>query len=377
MTFALADTDTNPTSGQPGHHPSHAPLLEQAASAGWADVDVIIVPTARPSAYLRDAMSLAMQLECPVVALCSKWAHADRAFREARGMNAHLIATDIDETTSLIPFVTSTLLDGTRFARPTDVSLKRNLGLVLARMVGWESVVFLDDDMTHVKPDDMRSAAALLSQFSAVGLENVGFPDNSVVCHARRAVGEYQDSFIGGGAMAVPASRSTSFFPNIYNEDWFFLLDDNGFDKVAVAGQVVQKAFDPYSDPRRARAEEFGDCLAEGIYALLDDGKSLADADEEFWRGFLDDRHQLIKDVLGKASGLDLPPNEKDRMISALKAAQGRRAHITPAFCVAYLKAWREDRERWREYLAYIPSGTTPRKALDHLGLDAHIALTR
>lgn len=322
-------------------------------------------------------MSLAMDLRCPVVALCSKWANAERAVREARGMNAHLIATDVDETTSLIPFATSRLLDGTRFARPTDVSLKRNLGLVLARMVGWENVVFLDDDMTHVKPDDMRSAAALLPQFSAVGLKNVGFPDNSVVCHARRAVKEDQDSFIGGGALAVPAGRSTSFFPNIYNEDWLFLLDDTGFDRVAVAGEVAQKEFDPYSDPRRARAEELGDCLAEGVYALLDDGRSLADADEEFWRGFLHDRYLLIQRVLKKVSGLDMHPKDKIRMIEALKAAQGRQQHITPAFCVDYLDAWKADRETWREYVAQLPTGLTPRKALDHLGLAAHIALTR
>ncbi|MGN9908296.1 hypothetical protein ACTMTJ_12200 [Phytohabitans sp. LJ34] len=376
MTTALVDTDANPASGQPSHHPSHSLLLDPVVSADYAHVDAILVPTARPSAYLRDAMSLAMELGCPVVALCSKWAHADRAFREARGMNATLIAADVPEASGQIPLKTSVLLAGTKFARSTDVSLKRNLGLALARMVGWDNVVFLDDDITDIRPDDMRSAAALLSSYSAVGLENVGFPDNSVVCHAYRAVGEYQDSFVGGGAMAVPG-RSTSFFPNIYNEDWFFLLDDTGFGRVAVTGKVAQKEFDPFSDPRRARAEELGDCLAEGVYALLDDGKSLADADEEFWRGFLHDRYLLIQRVLEKVPGLDMHPKDKIRMVEALKAAQGRRQLITPAFCVEYLDAWQADRKTWRDYVLHLPTGLTPRKALEHLGLSAHIALTR
>ena len=46
--------------------------------------------------------------------------------------------------------------------------------------------------------------------------------------------------FIGGGALAIEMSRVRSFFPSIYNEDWFFLLDGNSFVAVDAEGRVCQ-----------------------------------------------------------------------------------------------------------------------------------------
>jgi hypothetical protein len=94
----------------------------------------------------------------------------------------------------------------------------------------------------------------LLTDFDMVALDNDGFPDNSAVCHALRAVGVYQDSFVGGGAMAVPIGEATGFFPNIYNEDWLFLVGDGQLRRTAVTGKVTQKPFNPFANPARPRA---------------------------------------------------------------------------------------------------------------------------
>ena len=65
------------------------------------------------------------------------------------------------------------------------------------------------------------------------------------------------------GALAVDVKRNRSFFPNIYNEDWFFVLDaGKRLQQVATVGQVIQDPYDPYR-PERARAEELGDVLAK------------------------------------------------------------------------------------------------------------------
>jgi len=37
-------------------------------------------------------------------------------------------------------------------------------------------------------------------------------------------------------------------------------------------GTARQQAYKPFADPNRAATEEFGDLLAEGLYALFDDG---------------------------------------------------------------------------------------------------------
>jgi hypothetical protein len=358
------------------HHPSHADLLVHEVTPRRADVDAIIVPTARPPAYLRDVIQLARELRRPLLVLCSRWSTAEKAWQEARLVGVHMIATDVAEPAGLPRFETADLIAGGRFARTTDTSLKRNIGIAVAAMVGWRRVVFIDDDITGIQPDDIRAAAALLDDYDMVGLANDGFADNSVVCHARRAVGEFQDSFVGGGAMAVNVGRDPSFFPNIYNEDWFYMVDRGRLRRTAKTGKVLQKWYDPFDRPGRARSQELGDCLAEGLYALLDDRRPARAMDERYWAAFLEDRKQLIAEIMEKIPGLDETDLARDRMSVSMRAAQSQRSYVTPALCVAYMRALRADRERWRDWLDELPViDMTPRRALTHLGLSTtHIS---
>jgi hypothetical protein len=359
------------------HHGSHRQLLTGAETVEVkpAQVDAIIVPTARPVVYLRKAIALADQLGCTLLVLCSKLAKAPDAAKAGKDSRVSVVAIDTDGLPSgLVPnFKTSAVLRGNRFNRRTDTSIKRNLGLLLAEVAGWERIVFLDDDITVPRPDDLLDAAGLLASHAAVGLANGGYPDNSVVCHAYREAGGPQDTFIGGGALAVGAASFTSFFPNIYNEDWFFLLDDDRLRPSTVTGLAVQSPYDPFSDVRRARSEELGDCLAEGVFSLLDTGGRVQDADARYWRGFLDERRRFIDDVLCRVQSADNDLAEKARMIAALKAARGRNQFIEPELCVDYLRVWRTDRDLWRRHLDDIGRkhghGMTLDKVLADLGL--------
>lgn len=333
------------------------------------------MPTDRPTAYLQSAISLAARLGCPLVALCSGWACPHDAADRARRAGIDLIAVDITRLpVGLVPrFETTDLLAGTRFERKTDTSLKRNLGLLLARLTGWQRIVFLDDDITVPEPGDLGRAVSLLGSYAGVGLSNGGFPDNSVVCHAYRVAGGPQDTFIGGGALAVGTDSTTSFFPNIYNDDWFFLVDDNDLRRSAITGLAVQLPYDPFANAQRARHEEFGDCLAEGVFWLLDQGRPVQDADTAFWRFFLDRRLRFINEVIGRVDSMRKEHYEKKRIISALKAARGRSQLISPALCVKYLRAWRADRVRWRRSVEEVPTeaspGVEPTDALFALGV--------
>lgn len=344
------------------HHESHQHLLNRrpdAEPSSSATVDAIIVPTARHPKSMRMAIELAAQLGCILVALCSKWSTARAVAKLAREIGAQHVAIDVDQVefpNGLTPrFETTTMLTETVFERKTDTSRKRNIGLLIAHLIGWERVVFLDDDIYVEDPDHLRAAVALLDNNAAVGMFIDGMPDNSVVCHAYRAVGGPQDTFVGGGALAVGPGSMTSFFPNIYNEDWFFLLDDVKLRPTAVTGYVKQKEYDPFASDHRARSEEFGDCLAEGIFSLLDLGRRVQDADTDYWRDFLSRRKAFIDKVI---SGVPLQDHktadEKQRMIAALKAASGRCQRITPELCVDYLRAWRSDRTRWRKWLQQL-----------------------
>jgi hypothetical protein len=362
------------TAASVNHHGSHRDLLTVVdAVAEPAGIDAIIVPTARPVAYLRTAIALAKHQRCALVVLCSRRASAEAAVKMAAPMNIEIIAADIEHLPSgLLPrFTTTEVLRGTKFSRNTDTSRKRNLGLLLAQVVGWERIVFLDDDITVPDDKDLNSAAGLVHRYAAVGLSIGGYPDNSVVCHAFRETGGLQDTFIGGGALAVGRQSFTSFFPNIYNEDWFFLLDDTRLRPSAVTGRAIQAPYDPYRDTMRARSEELGDCLAEGLFRLLDNGQRLTAATAGYWGDFLSKRRLFIDEVLQKAETA-LTGEEKARITAALKAARGRNLLIEPAMCVNYMRAWRADRRLWQLHvnkLARLHSHRGKAKLLAELGL--------
>jgi len=340
------------------HHGSHLPLIWPAdESAPSARVDAIFVPTARPVAYLKEAADAALFLRCPLVTLHShKWTNA---FAAAANLDpaVDLIAIDVPDTAQLrIPELkTSRLLAGTIFERRTDLSTKRNLALVLSHKLRWNRIIFLDDDIRVPQPLHLSKAAGLLDAHSAVGLGIGGFPDNSVVCHAFRDSGGKQETFIGGGAMAVAMRRNRSFFPNIYNDDWFFVLDaGKRLQQVATVGEVLQYPYDPYR-VERARAEEFGDVLAEGIFWLLDQGKPASEGDLRHWGAFLEHRKQFIEQVRSMvASQTGIEAAERARMEEALTAALGRCERISPELCVAYLRALASDQDRWQRHIQQI-----------------------
>ncbi|MFI5897479.1 hypothetical protein ACIA5D_46050 [Actinoplanes sp. NPDC051513] len=338
------------------HHSSHRRLITDSGPARDREpVDAIIVPSGRRAAALAEAGRLADELGCTLLVLCSKHADALEAVAYlTRYPDADVIAVDYPEAgVARLPLLeTSTVLGESRLRRRTDTSAKRNLGLVLARLAGWKRVVFLDDDIVVPDAADLERAVALLDTRDGVGLHIGGFPDNSVVCHANRETGARQDTFIGGGALAVPADRIDSFFPEVYNEDWFFLVGEVMLRPVGQVGTAFQKPYDPFANPDRARGEEFGDVLAEGLFALFDDGGRIADADRGYWKAFLAARLELIEEIRARIERTIGPITLREKYIlESLAAASGRLQFIEPRHCVGYIRAWRRDRERWHRFM--------------------------
>jgi hypothetical protein len=357
--------------GTPYHHGSHRDLLESSpvdSLSGQRGIDAIFVHTARPPAYLDGAAELARSLECTLVTLHSKrWTTAADA-RKRLPDDLNLIAIDVKDTPQLnLPrWKTTDKLARSIFACRSDLSVKRNLAIMLSHMLGWSRILFLDDDITGLNPEDVRAAIGLLENYNAVGLHVGGFPDHSVVCHAYQMAGGKQQEFIGGGALAIAVNRTKSFFPSIYNDDWFFLLDGNdSLQPTAVTGEVVQQPYDPFRTPQRARNEELGDVLAEGIYWLLDQERRIIAADAVYWKSFLEKRRRFIEGVLRMVrADRALKPDDKTRRIDALKGSLGRLALITPELCESYLRAWADDRRQWKIHLEALPIGLSIPKAL-------------
>jgi hypothetical protein len=238
-----------------------------------------------------------------------------------------------------------------------DLSMKRKLALVLARLLGWRRLMFLDDDIYRIGTKDVAALAAL-ENHSVSALIPKQYPNNSVVCHAHRLGGGHQDVFASASGIGVRCDRDElAFFPNVYNEDWFFFADEAASHRIAKVGESRQRKYDPYEDPGRAAREEFGDLLAEGIYARLDHNQGIWDVDAGYWRKFIKSRmefHQRVTEALGRVE--DRHRDEAARARNSVRAAQDQLTRITPGLCQKFVRLWAADRVKWRSYLADLPS---------------------
>lgn len=346
----------------------------EAGTVPEADLDAIVVPNGRSD--LVHACAAARETDATLLLLCSHNGDAAKAVRAAREAGVRAFAIDTGHVPAdVVPeFATTRLLAAQDLLHHPDTSFKRNLGLLVADLSGWARVAFLDDDIRLPRPADLREAAGLLDRYAAVGLANAGMPDNSVVYHAYRESGGQQDTFVGGGALVVGRRCFSSFFPDLYNEDWFFLLDDAGLRPTALIGSAHQSVYDPY-EPGRAESEELGDTLAEGLYGLLDRGLRPADATEEYWAGFLESRREFIRTALRQvhaAARLDLA--RRPGMIESLRSALRRNEEkVTAALCTRFLQAWHTDRARWQAHVAKLReqhAGRDADEAFHTLGID-------
>ena len=353
------------------HHSTHRHLLVQESTVNVrpGQVDALVVPASRPASSLREAMDVAARLNCTLVAICSRDVAAMEVACLGADSNVPVVALDMKDCEDVLSEMSGqALMTDVGLTWRQDTSRKRNVMLLLSRIAGWERLMFLDDDIEAIHPSYARSAAGFLEGYSAVGLRNLGFPDNSVVCHAYREVGGRQDQFVGGGALAVSATRTRSFFPSIYNEDWLFLLGDGPL-RVAVTGRMRQKAYDPFGDADRARNEEFGDCIAEGMYWLLDEYQSLERADRQHWERYLRRRRRFIERLLVRVDRVIGGADLKARMVASLSAARDIHAEITADLCTEYVRRWRSDLESWRQLIDDLPTGLGIDRALEHLDL--------
>lgn len=248
-------------------------------------------------------------------------------------------------------------------AYSSNLSVKRNIGLIYGRLTG-QKLFFLDDDIWGIQAQRLRSVAGHLEQHAIAGFLADLHPDNSVVCHANRLAGNAQQIFISGGSLGVDASIPQSFFPQIYNEDWLFCYDMIRNRKAAFLGKVKQLEYNPF-DPNRAITEEFGDVLAEGLQYLLAVGTSFETANKTFWQYYLWRRRRFITDIVRRlASLVGTKDNQPQLALTALTQSRNTLDTFIPADFVTYIQAWRSDTYRWHQKLHTFPHYMPAKEAL-------------
>jgi hypothetical protein len=141
-----------------------------------------------------------------------------------------------------------------------------------------------------------------------------------------------------------------------------------GDERLATPGSLAEQLpYDPFADPQRAASQEFGDVIAEGLYALLHDGRGVDAADEEYWKRFRESRNRVLDDVTKLLP--ELRPELRGEISRAIGAAQQVLWRITPTMCVDYVAAWQRDRGRWGKLLANLSPASSIGDALARMGL--------
>jgi hypothetical protein len=358
---------------------THRQLAGRARPGNWrvgrTDLDAIIVPASRSADNLDHAVTLAQDAQCWLVVLCSRETRATdvgQLFTDKRFTKGVAVDISDDYRHPLLAFSSSDLARGSESpvcVNPNgDLSTKRNLGLLLARMLGWSRIFFMDDDVRGVSLTDLRATVSMLDRYRSVGMRVTNYADNSVVCHAHRVTGANQDVFVSGSVLAVNCQEPFGFFPEIYNEDWLFFYDDARAGQLGWSGRdVTQLPYDPFEDVGRAERQEFGDVLAEGLYALLHVGSGIGDVTVGYWNKFMATRKNVLEQIIGRADSV--APEIGQNIVRAVQTAMLRLMQIQPKAFEDYIKAWRDDLRVWAERLEKVPRAGSLEEALEVLVL--------
>ncbi len=372
-----ADADGSGACVPAVHYASHTELLQRASPGIPRALDGIVVSTTRTPDSVIDAFALADSLNAEVVVLCSDGdALADYASElpNGRGFAVTLHGQWADGPPALLPaeskvtaptLETSRAFDGTDRPR-SDLSRKRNLGLVLARLAGWDTLMFLDDDIRIPQPTIIDDAVTALDHSVAVGFRVHDFADNSIVCHARRLAGCEQDVFVGASALAINVGGADTFFPDVYNEDWLFLAPFIDRRTVSYVDSVTQDRHNPFAKPRRARFQEFGDVLAEGLVGFLHEATLSRPPSIGYWSAFLAARADVIASTLRICGEMD-QTSHVIAIQKSLRVAERVRSKIKAIDLTRYIDTWLDDLVVWQDFVTGLASLGDLRKALEHL----------
>jgi hypothetical protein len=372
--FLVSDDRRSPSARQ---RSSHAKLIRDFSarpphSGRVRPLDAIVVPAARKADKLKMVAELAASADVLLVVLASRdcdVVEASALVASIQGCRALIVGIPSGFRNGLLTFQTSDpSFAHLKARRNSDLSLKRNLGLLLARLMLWGKIVFLDDDIFGVTLTDLAKIATQLDSHQVTGLITRSYPDNSVVCHANRLSGRSQDNFVTGAALGVNcAENPLDFFPDVYNEDWLFFATHAALGQVISVGTARQQLYKPFADPNRAAMEEFGDLIAEGLYALFNDGQSLDAATKAYWGEFIHARGKLIERITEDL--YLIPTHEAVQAYESMRHASKQLASITAEECVRFVKAWRYDRGAFARTANEMPQVGNFAAACDYLEL--------
>jgi hypothetical protein len=288
-----------------------------------------------------------------------------------------------------------------------NLSDKRNVGLLLGKMLGLRRILFKDDDL-KIDIEALQPGLKLLRGREIVGFGCGGFPDKSVLMHVAGAVNTFhypkrhrprshdlRAGQLSANSMLLDPLEVRQHFPRrSYNEDWIFAHDIIARGKAGLAPhKYYQDAYDPFV-AARAKQEEFGEVTIDGLYGELkrrNDGTENGSQMHEpaYWQSVIELRRRQYERLLVAVSasrnsaywafgqmdsrqwqGVTMPDDEQKQLRLPLQAGLAVNEVLDGRMLVRYIKVWQEDQRRWEARLERITEAESLPMALADLGLE-------
>lgn len=147
-----------------------------------------------------------------------------------------------------------------------DIPLKRSFSLFDAGQKRYSKILLLDDDIFLTITNLETGLTGLFDGMAIVGFHVVDYPDVSTMDHISRLVTNLENTLsMTGSCMFINVEKINGNFPNIYNEDLFFFMQQNRAESVVSGGYVIQKEYKPWLSHERIKHEQFGDLIYDAI----------------------------------------------------------------------------------------------------------------
>jgi len=293
-------------------------------------IDALFIPTHRAGPRTRERVAIAASAAHNTWILPSR--DAIGMATELQGIPGLHVGIDlpIDDLQAWFLSLPSSQNPSVCYQRDYDLPLKRNVALHLSRLLGYERICLLDDDIDITSQQICAGAAALTLDSPLAGFRVFDFPDVSTTEHIHRLVLQQPAATMpGGNCLFLMPSMISGWFPYAYNDDWLFILFNTMRNPGAALGTVRQDAHVPWSDLTRVRFEEFGETIVRGLWPFL---PALDAADlltNDYWRTALSERRRWLVDVATRT--------HEPSYSGALAAALDASGRVTVEECVAFV----------------------------------------
>lgn len=229
-----------------------------------------------------------------------------------------------------------------------DIWSKRNYILLFSLLNRFSEILLIDDDVIPTT-DLITDVLSLARSYSLVGANIRGMRDVSVVGHICSLNGIVNQNFISGHFLAVNVPRAAQYyFPDLYNEDWIFILLNSLSSPAARYGSIFHLYWDPFAGTgSRTSFEEVGEVFTEGLaQSVLCRAGTAPMNCLEHWSETLSRRRIVLSALASDGLVRSMPV-----VAGILECARTVAAAVTPR---DLLKLWRDYLEKLDEWLAIV-----------------------